>query len=212
MLNHPAILQGNADGHALGHLAAAALPLGLHPHGDAFHHALHVGRRNPVVGEGVDADFAVHQGRGHVVLGAELALEVALRLLVEHHRGGVGLHDLGVGDVLVAELVLAHQAEHAVQHGVVAAAGGVLLDDQGILHPEGLAELVSRRVQVGMLVADDGGGEADGMLQDLVAGGEAALGQLGRHHAVPTGHAGVEGLGHGAEVVNHAAGHGAGHA
>ena len=95
---------------------------------------------------------------------------------------------------------------------MVAAAAGVLLDNQRVLGAEGLAEIVGHLVQVVDAGAEDGAGEAEGMLHHLVAGREPGLGQLDGGYAVAPGQAGVQRLGHGAEVVDEARGHGAGDA
>ena len=212
MLESAAVLQGNPHRQALQHFPGTLLPLGKDPGRYLIHRRLHFRAGDFFVGKGVNGDFPVHQGRRHIVFGAELALEGVIRLRIEHYDGQVGLIHFGVGHILPGKVMLPHQAEQAVQHGVIAAAAGILFDNQGILHPKGLAQVFRHFGQVVDAFAQHRGGKAQGMLKNLLAGGKAALGQLGRHHPIPAGQTGVQRLGHRAEVVDDAAGHGAGNA
>ena len=181
--------------------------LGHDPVADFAHGLLDSGVFNLFLAEGGNGNLAVHQGRRHVVLGAELALQLVVRLLVEHYNGQEGLVHFHVLYVVIGKAVLAHQAEQAVQHGVVTAAAGIFLNHQGILDAEGLAHVRRHLVQVVNTLAQDGSGVSQGMLQNLLAGGQTPLGQLGGGYAVAADQAGVEGLGHSAEVVDQSAGH-----
>ena len=146
MLKHPAVFKGYLDLEAVTRLGEQLLRLGHDPGSDLAHSVIYGCILDLLFSEGVYGNITVNQCSCYVVLGAELALQLVVRVLIEHDHREVGLVHFSLGNVFIGEVVVTHQAKQAIQHGVVAAAAGILLNHESILGAEGLAHVVGHTV------------------------------------------------------------------
>ena len=125
-------------------------------------------------------------------------------VVAQHRREIVADVDCDLLHVVRLDRRAVHQVQHAVDGAMRAVAGGILLDAEA-LRQDGPV-LTGMRFAVAILGAAgrDRMQEALRMFERVHAGGEAGLGEARRHDAGVSGFAGVERLGHGAEIRHQA--------